>query len=192
MLGSKSTLAPATVANYSRPLKVWFNWLEEEGHIPATPFTKAVKFTTRKTDKVIKHVSINDLAKLFAYLTEPARLKTYRGCRDMAVITLFLDSGVRLGELVSLRLCDLDMTNMRCVIRGKTGQRYALFSEPASRHGVWAILLTSLVWPSPYSSPLKARSSTEGSRAASSFSVSACSRFSPSTLACNESRQVTI
>jgi integrase/recombinase XerD len=126
---SKTTLSPATVANYGRALKVWFNWLDREGYIEATPFTRAVKFNTRKPDKTIKHLPLDELTKLFAYLTDPERCKTFVGSRDLAVITLLLDSGIRLGELVSVTVENLDMINLRCKITGKTGTRFALFSE---------------------------------------------------------------
>lgn len=127
--GSKSKLSPATVGNYARPLKVFFNWLEQEGHIEKSPFDRQVKFGTRKGDKTIKHVGTEDLAILFTYLTEPQRLKTYKGCRDLAMIMLLLDSGIRFGELMSIQVAALDLLNFKVKISGKTGTRYALFSE---------------------------------------------------------------
>lgn len=36
---------------------------------------------------------------------------------------------MRRGELISLRLCDVDFKNGKCIIRGKTGQPNAFFSD---------------------------------------------------------------
>ncbi len=125
----REQMSPATVASYGRTIKAFFNWLEREQHIPKSPFNKSVKFSTHKKDKVIKSVSADNLTKIFAVLTSPESLRTYAGTRDLAIVSLLLDSGMRRGELLSLEISDLDIRNLRCTIRGKTGQRYAYFSE---------------------------------------------------------------
>ncbi|HEX2914145.1 MAG TPA: site-specific integrase [Chloroflexia bacterium] len=126
----KQSLSPVSVSSYGRSVKVFFNWLEREEHIKLSPFNKSVHFTNRhRQDRVIKSVEEADLARLFGVLTRPERLATYLGCRDLAVIALLVDSGIRLGELLSIRTSDLDLAHNRCQVRGKTGQRYALFSE---------------------------------------------------------------
>jgi len=124
-------LAAASIASYGRTVKAFFGWLEREGHIAQSPFNKAVKFTTRKQTKVIKSVSHDSLTLIFANLTEPNRLITFAGRRDLAIVSLFLDSGVRTGELLSMRLCDVDLPNRVFSVKGKTGRRKAHFSDTA-------------------------------------------------------------
>ncbi len=122
------TLSPTTVSTYGRHLKVFFNWLELEEYIDHTPINRSVKFSNKnKQDKVIKLVEQEELAKLFRFLNQPERLKGFTGARDLAIIALLLDSGIRLGELLSIRNCDLDLKAGRCTVRGKTGRRVAVF-----------------------------------------------------------------
>ena len=126
----KEYLAPATIASFGRTVKIFFNWLEMMGHIPHTPFNRTVKFYNRqKTDKVIKVVATEDLTKILKALTQPERLATFTGKRDLAMFELLLDSGIRLGEMLNLKRADIDLKNYRCVVSGKTGKRYAMFSD---------------------------------------------------------------
>ena len=125
----KELLSPYTVAAYGRPLKVFFSWLIQERHISETPFNRSVRFTPRKKDRVIKSVGVQDLAKIFATLNNPVRHSTFAGIRDVAIISLLLDSGIRRGELLSLEIENLDLVRLRCIVVGKTGQRYAYFSD---------------------------------------------------------------
>jgi site-specific recombinase XerD len=110
-------LSPVTVASYGRSVKVFFNWLEQESYIEESPFNKSVKFTQRhKQDRVVKIVEKDDLNLLFHALTQPDYLDTYHGCRNLAIISLLLDSGMRRGELLNL------------IVNGKTGERWAFFN----------------------------------------------------------------
>ncbi len=122
------TLSPTTVTTYGRHLKVFFNWLEQEEYIDRTPINRGVKFSNKnKQDKVLKLVDQEELGKLFRFLNQPERLKGFTGARGLAIIALLLDSGIRLGELLSIQNCDLDLKADRCTVRGKTGRRVAVF-----------------------------------------------------------------
>ena len=124
------SLSNASIAAYGRGVKVFFNWLEREGHITTTPFNKSVKFTNRhQQDKVIKSLPEADLKAIFRALADPERRATYVGCRDLAMTSMLLDSGIRRGELLSIKLSDLDTTRNRVMVSGKTGKRWALFSD---------------------------------------------------------------
>jgi site-specific recombinase XerD len=127
-------LSAASIAAYGRTVKVFFNWLEREEYIEKSPFNRSVKFSTKKQqDRIIKRVADEDLSRIFATLFKEADKGSYHGVRNLAMISLLIDSGVRRGELLSIRLCDIDFKAGRCAIRGKTGQRYALFSEECKK-----------------------------------------------------------
>lgn len=129
----KSHLSQASIATYGRTVKIFYAWLERENYIEQTPFNRSVKFSSHKHDRVVKEVSEESIGRLFAALEKDAESGAYHSLRNLSIISLLLDSGMRRGELLSLRLCDLDFKNDRCIIRGKTGQRYALFSEACKR-----------------------------------------------------------
>jgi integrase len=94
-----------------------------------SPFNKSVKFTQRhKQDRVVKIVEKDDLNRIFHALTQPDYLDTYHGCRNLAIISLLLDSGMRRGELLNLKLKDVELDKNRCIVNGKTGERWAFFN----------------------------------------------------------------
>ncbi len=145
------SLSPASISSYGRTVKVFFNWLEREGYIEQTPFNKSVKFTNRHKQDRLKNVSSEDLSLIFAALTRAERLKTYNGCRDLSIIALLLDSGVRRGELLSLKLINIELDKRRCRVKGKTGERWAMFS-PACLEALscYLELYRSLQGDTPY------------------------------------------
>ncbi len=128
----RQQLSPASIATYGRTVKIFFAWLERDGYIDKSPFNRSVKFSTKKTDKIIKKVAEDDLAKLFLVLSQYAAHDSYPGLRNLAIISLLIDSGIRRGELLSIRLCDMDFKLGRCAVTGKTGTRYAIFSDKIS------------------------------------------------------------
>jgi len=150
----RDELSPASVAAYGRAVKVFFNWLEREAYIEKTPFNKSVKFTSpRKMARVIKTIESEALTKIFDTLTRPEKLQTFIGRRNLAIVALLLDSGIRRGELLSLRLCDLDLEKNRCIVRGKTGERTALFGE-LCRNALVNYLQSLQSYALPLESPL--------------------------------------
>jgi site-specific recombinase XerD len=127
----KETLSPASVASYGRVVKVFFAWLITEGYIDDDPFAgKGVSFNTKhKEARVVKVVDAGDLEKIFNYLMNSNRLQYYNGPRNLAIIALLTDSGIRRGELLGLKVDDFDLENNRCMVSGKTGERWVHFSE---------------------------------------------------------------
>jgi site-specific recombinase XerD len=127
----KETLSPASVASYGRVVKVFFAWLITEGYIDDDPFAgKGVSFNTKhKEARVVKVVDAGDLEKIFNYLMNSNRLQYYNGPRNLAIIALLTDSGIRRGELLGLKVDDFDLENNRCIVNGKTGERWVHFSE---------------------------------------------------------------
>jgi integrase/recombinase XerD len=115
----QATLATASVASYGRTVKVFFSWLEEDQHITDTPFNKSV--------------TEEDLTRIFASLMRPESRNTYVGCRDLAILAMLLDTGVRRGELLSITLRGLELERNRCFVSGKTGDRWVLFGDLSKR-----------------------------------------------------------
>lgn len=130
---NKETLAAASIHSYGRAVRVFFFWLEREGYIDKCPFNRTVKFTTKKQDRIVKRVAENDLARIFTVLSQDASKDSYVGLRNLAIVSLLVDSVIRRGELLSIKLCDIDFRAGRCAVLGKTGSRYALFSDTCKR-----------------------------------------------------------
>jgi site-specific recombinase XerD len=129
---SKETLSSASVAAYGRSIKVFFRFLTKKHHIQENPFDD-VSFnpTKRKKKRIIKRVEDTELAKIFVVLR--AAPDSYIGCRNLAMVSLLLDAGIRRGELLSIQFDELDLDLCRARVEGKTGERYAHFSETCRR-----------------------------------------------------------
>ena len=129
-----AALTPYSVWSYSTPVKSFLNWCVGEEYIEATPFNSKVKVLSPKDAKhSLKTLSEPDIKKLFAYLTKPDQRNTYLGCRNLAICAVLLDTGIRLGELLSMTLNTLDLANNRFTVSGKTGLRPVLLSPLGSK-----------------------------------------------------------
>ena len=123
-------LSPHSVSSYGRTVKAFFGWLERERHIENTPFNKSVQFISKKDQKkIVDRVESDDLTKIFRYLTQTDLQDTYHGCRNLAIVSLLLDSGIRKGELLNIRLCDISLEKAYVDVTGKTGERRVYFND---------------------------------------------------------------
>ena len=119
---------PATVANRYRALKVFFQWAVEEGEITQSPMRNV------RAPHVPEHPP--------AVLTEAELRRLLRTCRgqrftdrrDTAILRLFIDTGMRLGELAGLRVTDIDFeANLALVIGKGSRPRLCPFGLRTSR-----------------------------------------------------------
>lgn len=91
----RATLAPISVAGYVRGLRVLGNWLAADGLAAARALRGLAR--PRVPRKLIEPLSDADLRRLLAAAGE----------RDRAVLLLLLDTGLRVSEVVGIRLGDL-------------------------------------------------------------------------------------
>ncbi|MGH9217418.1 MAG: tyrosine-type recombinase/integrase, partial [Acidimicrobiales bacterium] len=95
-------LAAATAAGHYRRLQQLFRWLDEEGEIPQSPMAKMRP--PQVPEQPVPVVSDDDLAKLLRACAGNG----FAPRRDIAIIRLFIDTGVRLGEMASLSVNGID------------------------------------------------------------------------------------
>jgi site-specific recombinase XerD len=134
VLPGKEKLAAKTIKTYATCVRTFFNWLEDEHIIETTPFTRRLKVTTKKDPIKSRHhknLTRDQIDLIFAKLKEPDKLKKYNGVRNLAIIALLLDSGIRRGELLSMRVKDIDMDSRRIFVNGKSGERTVFFGPVA-------------------------------------------------------------
>jgi site-specific recombinase XerD len=94
--------APATALTRYKGLRLFFAYLEDEGEIPVSPMARMKP--PQVPEVPVPVVSGDDLRALLATCSG----RSFRDRRDSAIITLFLDAGLRLSELVNLTLGDVD------------------------------------------------------------------------------------
>ena len=115
-------LAPNTLATYDRCLRVVCNWLEKRGYVAESPMRQLPKRHPKRT--VIETFSREDLRAILARCQQ----SRYRR-RDVALVTLLLDTGLRIGEAIGLRLDDIGWAAGTLQVDGKTGPRVAPFGR---------------------------------------------------------------
>jgi integrase/recombinase XerC len=116
----------ASVARKLAALRTFFQFLVREGMLEMNP-AKLVS-TPRLEKKLPKHLSIDEAIR-FIESPDP---ETDLGKRDRAMLELMYATGVRVAELTTLNLTDVDFGNQLVRVTGKRRkQRIVPFGEPA-------------------------------------------------------------
>jgi len=117
----------ASIARKLAALRTFFQFLVREGLLESNP-AKLVS-TPRQEKKLPKHLSIEEAIKFI----ETPDIKTDLGKRDRAMLELMYATGVRVAELTTLNLADIDFRNQLIRVTGKRRkQRIVPFGDPAA------------------------------------------------------------
>ena len=115
-------LSGTTVHTYSRVVKTFFAWLSEERIIAENPL--ALIPASRKPKTIPKVYREKELLAVSAAVTS---------VRDRAIYELFLDSGIRLKELSTIKIGDIDIEEGSVRVMGKGGkERFVYFIPPVA------------------------------------------------------------
>ncbi len=115
---SYSKAAPATVYHYGVAVKSFFNWAEQEEYIEVSPGQR-LKLAPPQYKEVMPYS--DEQVQTFLRLCEDDSRFRYRylGIRNKAIISLFVDTGLRVTELANIRLADLDPKLRQVRVMGK-------------------------------------------------------------------------
>jgi site-specific recombinase XerD len=109
-------VSAATVAKQFRSLQQLFKWLVGDGEIPRSPMERMGRPSV--PEQPVPVLSTDDLAKLLA----TTKGNTFENRRDEAILRLFIDTGMRAGELVGLTVDDIDRELSVAYVTGKGGR----------------------------------------------------------------------
>jgi integrase/recombinase XerC len=116
-----------SIARKLAALRTFFQFLVREGLLELNP-AKLVS-TPRLEKKLPPHLSIEEAVRFI----ESPDLTTDLGKRDRAILELLYATGVRVAELTTLNLGDIDHRNQLIRVMGKRRkQRIVPFGEPAA------------------------------------------------------------
>ena len=109
-------LSPVTVENYVRALRAFFNWLHREGYTqePVLARLKPPKFPT----KLVEPLDDVEIVAIFSAMDA----NVSSGARDVCLVTLLLDTGIRCNEATTLKVKDVHMEEGYLKVMGK-GQK---------------------------------------------------------------------
>jgi len=108
-------VAPPTVTSAQLGLRRFFRFLVDEQDIASDPSAKIKLVRFRVAPQPT--YSPSEISQLLASCDQ----STANGVRDRAIVTVLFDTGVRVGELVSMALPD--RINRTVTVKGKTGIR---------------------------------------------------------------------
>ena len=106
----------ASVARRVSALRAFGRWLVREGHIDADP--AALVGAPKVEQRLPTHLDMKEVVGMI----EAADTSTPLGRRDRAILELFYASGLRLSELVSLDLEDVNLSGRVARVAGKGGK----------------------------------------------------------------------
>ena len=124
----RRNLAPASMARKLAAMRSFYAYLVRQKVLPTHPLRSLA--TPKQPHRLPRYLSVEDTVTLLR-APDPA---TPRGLRDRAILELLYSSGLRVSELVSLDLGDLDWSRRELRVRGKGGRhRIAVVGRPALR-----------------------------------------------------------
>ncbi len=120
--------AATTAARKVAAAKSFFNFMVAEGSIKDNP---TLNVTSPRVGKSLpKPISISQVRRL---LEQPTKLPTLEAKRDRAILELLYASGMRVSELVSLNLADIDTEGsyVRCFGKGHKERLIPIYKQAA-------------------------------------------------------------
>lgn len=118
MLFDEAELKETTVKRRMAALKVMFHWLEMDELLDISPFHR-LDLTIRLPRRLPRALTVDEIRRLLMSAETEARLGGNSAILlHFAVITLFA-TGLRVGELVAVRLGDIDSVEGTILVRGK-------------------------------------------------------------------------
>ena len=124
----EKTLAATTIARRVAAAKSFFTFLKDEGKVSDNPIRDVPSPKIGKS--LPRPISIGQVRQL---LEQPAKLDTPEAKRDKAMLELLYASGMRVSELVSLDVGDVDLQGgyVRCFGKGHKERMIPIYPQAA-------------------------------------------------------------
>ena len=115
-----------TVQKYYRAISALFNWSINEGILDINNLAKIkVPRAEKKVVKALIHTEVNQLLSALG--------NTFDWVRNKAIILILVDCGLRLGELLNIKLGDINMEQQLMKVDGKTGERVVRYGKTTAK-----------------------------------------------------------
>ncbi len=121
---------PRTAKRKVASLKAFFHYLEIEEHISSSPFHK-IKYKRKEAVVLPRAIPISVISQMFNFiynLEQDENISDYKRknlVRDIAVLEMLFASGLRIGELCSLKNTNINLKDKILKVNGKgSRERY--------------------------------------------------------------------
>jgi site-specific recombinase XerD len=120
--GEKRTgVKSSTVLTYCRRLEVFFKWMVGKGYLAKNPLENIKKPNVVYSDR--QYLLKEDVLKIFSAVSRTidwhSQLVRWR---NTAIFSVLLNTGLRRGELIGLRVTDLDFKRWELTVRAETSK----------------------------------------------------------------------
>jgi site-specific recombinase XerD len=120
----RRSLSAATAKRRLGCLKVFFQWLEATGTIVESPLLR-LKLTIKQPRRLPRAITRNDLRCLVRHASQTAASASGTAT-DMAILVM-ATTGVRVAELVALRIQDIETTDGCIRVQGKGSRERTVY-----------------------------------------------------------------
>lgn len=137
--GDTSPLSARSIRNYWVALRSMWTWATAE--LGIEHIVESIN-TPKVSDTIIEPLTQNEIARLLKCTptTADGRRNPYHR-RNVALILVLLDTGIRVSELCNLKRRDLDLETGRiAVINGKGNKSRMVYIGDRARRGLWRYL----------------------------------------------------
>ena len=107
------TLATSSKNQYLRCIMSFLHWYEEEYNTSLGIHIKRL----RENHKILYTPSTDEVKQLLSFYNN----KTYIQCRNRSIISVFINTGIRLNELLELKYDDIDLEHKIITVHRKGG-----------------------------------------------------------------------
>ena len=109
----RAPVSVTTINNYIRNLRVFFNWLDRDYLLRKNPMKKIQQLKNNRKAK--DYISDEDFKRLISHLDK----SYFSEHRDLAMIMLMIDTGMRLGECSELLVSDINLAKKTILLRAE-------------------------------------------------------------------------
>ena len=106
-------LSPSAIQGHVRSIKAFWGWLTREDYLEDNPLTKLP--LPKVPQYLVRTLTYDDIEKLLATIDTATAL----GAKYYSIVLLLLDTGMRIGELVKIKMNDLDIVHGLITTLGK-------------------------------------------------------------------------
>lgn len=134
-----------TVETFRRAFNAFWHWMQKEGHVAkcAMDAVPPIPIAKRKAKAQVQPFGEEQVKALFA-----TALKSTYPRRDLALLSLLLDTGIRAEECADIRLSHMDFDERSMSVVGKGDKRRTVFFDKLTSAALWAHLQERGVHPS--------------------------------------------
>jgi site-specific recombinase XerD len=133
---SQGKVSQATLHHYFVVLANFFGWVVREGFMPESPMAK-IKVAKAKV-KVVKPYTLEEIRRMIGVCDcDYEHNAKFLGSRNKAMVLVLLDSGVRLSELIGMRLEDVNTSNGNTRVMGKGGKERVVRIGKVAQKALW-------------------------------------------------------